>query len=101
MDIKTLIIGFVPLESAEGKKPREIRNEEYFKNLLAKFDIGEVHFSMYDNFRESIEKIDPFFVITFSEFTAREVNECKKDIFMYVTDDPNSIFYRKAETEKR
>ncbi|MDD5489288.1 MAG: hypothetical protein PHP25_01220 [Candidatus Moranbacteria bacterium] len=101
MNIKTLIIGFIPLKNIEGKKPREIRNDKYFKELISRFDIGEIHFAEYDNFKGSIDKIDPFFVIVFDEMTAREVRDHKKDIFIYVIDHPNTIFCRKAEVEKK
>lgn len=71
MTIKTLIIGFVPLQDAFGKKSRELKFDQYFKELLSDFYLGEVHFVKPDNFKEAIDKHDPFFVIVFDEFTAR------------------------------
>ncbi len=37
MVIKTLIIGFTPLNDTTGQKPRAIRDDAYMKELLAKF----------------------------------------------------------------
>lgn len=101
MAIKTLIIGFTPIQDVSGKKSRELKFDQYFKGLLSDFYLGEVHFVKQDNFKEAIDKHDPFFVIVFDEFTAREVKGYKKDVFVYVTDAPSRIFYRKAEIEER
>lgn len=101
MSIKTLIVGFTPLEDNSGKKPREIKYDTYFKELLADFQLGEVCFVKRENFREAIDRHDPFIVIVFDEFTAQEVKDYKKDVFVYMTDAPSTIFYRKAGIEEK
>lgn len=101
MVITTLIIGFTPLEDSSGKKPREIKYDTYFKGLLADFRLGEVFFVKRENFREAIDQHDPFIVIVFDEFTAGEIKDYKKDVFVYVIDSPSTIFYRKAEIEEK
>lgn len=95
--IQTVIIGFTPLTDIVGKKPRELRDDEYCKKLLQDFNIGEVHFATIDNFKEAIDKFNPFIVITFNTLIADEVTNYKKDTFVYVIDPPSVIFYRKAE----
>lgn len=101
MPIKTLIIGFTPLEDNSGKKPREIKFDEYLKRLLTDFQLGEVCFVKQESFKEAIDKHDPFFAIVFDESSAQAVKDHKKDVFVYVTDAPSSIFYRKAEVEEK
>ncbi len=99
MSIKTLIIGFVPLEDTTGKKPRELKADQYFKDLLFDFDLGEVHFveQSQSEYQKSIDILNPFIVLVFDDFVAREVKDYKKDVFIYVAISPSSIFYRKAE----
>ncbi len=99
MKIKTIIIGFVPLKDTTGKKPRELKADQYFKDLLSGFDLGEVHFAKQpqSEYQKAIDTLNPFIVIVFDEFVAREVKEYKKDVFIYVAIAPSSIFYRKAE----
>src|SRR3989338_10860081 len=101
MDVKTLIIGHTPLADTAGKKPSEIRNDRYFKEFLAGFDLGEVHYSSYDDWKQKIDEINPLFTIVFGEYYAEQVKDHKKDSLIYVTYDGGQIFYRKAETEKR
>lgn len=103
MSIKTLIIGFVPLKDTTGKKPRELKADQYFKDLLSDFDLGEVHFveQSQSEYQKSIDILNPFVVIVFDEFVAREVKDYKKDVFIYVAIAPRSVFYRKAEIESR
>ena len=101
MDVKTLIIGHTPLADTAGKKPSEIRNDRYFKEFLAGFDLGEVHYSSYDDWKQKIDEINPLFTIVFGEYYAEQVKDHKKDSLIYVTYDGGQIFYRKAEIEKR
>ena len=101
MVIKTLIIGFTPLNDTTGQKPRAIRDDAYMKELLAKFEIGEVHFATYSNWQETIRDLDPIVIIVFGEYYAQQVKDIKSDALVYLTDDPGSIFYRKAETEAK
>lgn len=101
MVVPTLIIGFLPLADTAGKKPREIRDYAYMKELLAGFDLGEVHFASSDNWKQVINEINPLFTIVFGEYYAEQVKEYKKDSLIYVTYDSGQIFYRKAEIEKK
>ncbi len=95
--IRTLIIGYeLPLDLA-ALKSRDRRNVEYFSTFLAEHDLGELHFVTTISYKEKLTSVNPFIAIVFDEWTAKEVKECKKDIFVYVTDSPNIIFYRKAE----
>ena len=81
MNIKTLIIGFVPLTDTTGKKPRQIRDDTYFKEFLANYDLGEVHFAPFNHWKEVIKELDPLFVIMIGggDYYAREVQEYKND----------------------
>ena len=103
MNIKTLIIGFVPLTDTTGKKPRQIRDDTYFKEFLANYDLGEVHFAPFNHWKEVIKELDPLFVIMLGggDYYAREVQEYKNDVLIYVSYDTGQIFYRKAEIEKK
>lgn len=102
MDIKTLIIGYTPLpEDTSGLKPAQIRNGKYFKDFLAQYDLEELHFADYVNYKEALDTINPFIVLVCGEYYAREVKDHKKDVFLYVIYDAGSIFYRKAEKDKR
>ena len=103
MKIKTLIIGFVPLKDTTGKKPRELKADQYFKDLLSNFDLGEVHLAeqSQSEYQKSIDTLNPFIVIVFDEFVAREVKDYKKEVFIYVAIAPSSIFHRKAEVESK
>jgi hypothetical protein len=101
MNIKTLVIGFIPLEDTTGKNSREHCANQYFRDLLSDFDLGEVYFVEQGEYRKSLDKLNPFVVIVFDEFIAQEVKGYKKDVFLYVTIPPRSIFYRKAEVESK
>ncbi|MEI6553205.1 MAG: hypothetical protein WCO09_01430 [bacterium] len=102
METKTLIIGFVPLDNIEGKKPRQIKEDEYFKELFSQFDLGEVHYCFYKDWIKISDEINPLFIIYLGgEYTAREVHERKPDSLLYVTYDAGQIFYRKAEMEEK
>lgn len=101
MNIKTLIIGFVPPTETVGKKPREIRDNAYFKELLANFDLGEVYYAPYNNWAPIINEINPLFVIVFDDYYAEQVKDYKKDALIYVIYSAGQIFSRKAEIEKK
>ena len=101
MEIKTLIIGFVPLADTVGKKPREIRDNKYFKELLAKFDLGEVHYSLHSNWKPISDEINPLIIIVLcGDYYAQQVQQLKHDALLYSTHGPSQIFY-KAETEEK
>lgn len=101
MIVPTLIVGYVPLVDTAGRKPREIRLDTYFKELLSQFDLGETRFASYQNWREVCDQHDPLFIITFSDYEASQIKEYKKDALIYVTYDAGQIFYRKAEMEEK
>jgi hypothetical protein len=103
MSIRTLIIGFVPLKDTTGKKSRELKADQYFKDLLSDFDLGEVHFApqQQSEYQKAIDTLHPFVVIVFDEFMAREVKAYKRDVFIYVAISPSSVFHRKAEVESK
>lgn len=101
MVIHTLIIGHTPLSENATAKPREIRNGKYFKELLADFDLGEINFASYSDWKESCDKFKPVVIITFNEYYAREIKDHKKDALLYVTYEPNQIFRKKDETEEK
>lgn len=94
--IHTVIIGFTPLADTFQAKPRQIRDNEYFTKLIAEYDIGEVHYTEHENYRDILDKVNPFFIVTFSEVEAHSIKEYKKDAFLYVIDSPGSVFSRKA-----
>lgn len=99
--IRTLIIGFIPFSDTAGKKPRELRDDQYFKELLASHDIGEVHYTTHENRQQKLDEVNPLFTVVFNEDTARFVQTYKKGSFVYLTNHPSSIFYRKAEIEAK
>ena len=104
MEINTLIIGYVPLADTAGKKPREIRDDNYFKELLSKYDLGTVYYSNQTelNWKAKVDEVNPLVIIYLvGEYYAGEVKKYKNDALMYVVDDAGSIFYRKAEAEKK
>lgn len=102
MIINTLIIGFVPLVSTDRKKPSQIRDDKYFKELFNKFDLGEVYYSSFKDWVTVCNEINPLFIIYLGgEYTAKEVHAYKPDSLLYVTYDAGQIFYRKAEIEEK
>lgn len=100
--IRTIIFGYTPITNTNGKKPRELRADQYFKDLLAQFDLGEVHFAVESDLKQKLDELNPIVAIVFDEyFSAKTVRGNKKDILIYVTESPGSVFYRKAETEAK
>lgn len=99
--IKTLIVGYEPPPDLTVLKPCARRNAEYFTTFLNEFDLGELHFATHQNFREKTDVLDPMIVIVFDSSMAREVRDYKKDMFVYVTDSPRTIFSRRTEVESR
>lgn len=94
----TLIVGFTPVTDTD-QKPRQLRDSKYFTDVLSEYNLGEVHFCESDKYKEIIDKVNPFFIITFGEFVAQEIKGYKKDVFFYVIDSPGSVFSRKTEIE--
>ncbi len=99
--MKTLIISYEPTSDLAALKPHDRRNAEYFSRLLARHDLGELHFASRQSFREKLDALDPIVIIVFDSSTAGEVSKYKKGAFIYVAESPSSVFYRKAEVEFR
>ena len=58
MQLDTLIIGYVPLSDVTGKKPRELKEDKYFRELLAEFDLGTVHYADWQNWKAKIDELN-------------------------------------------
>lgn len=102
MQIDTLIIGYIPLTDTTSKKPREIRDDNYFKELLTEFDLGTVHFANREDWKSKIDELNPLIIISLGgSYYAEEVSRYKGDSLLYNADDVGSIFYRKAEIEEK
>jgi len=104
MEINTLIIGYVPIVDTTGKKPREIRDNNYFKELLSSYDLGNIYYSNQTdiNWKAKRDEINPLIIVYLgSEYYAQEVRKYKNDALMYLADGASSVFYRKAEAEEK
>lgn len=102
MQIDTLIIGYVPLTDNLGKKPREIRDDSYFKELIQQFDLGVLHYASHDDWKLKIDEVDPLIIIYLgTEYNAEEVKRYKNDALIYVADGASSVFSRKSESEEK
>jgi len=104
MKVDTLIIGYVPLTETIGKKPRELRDDKYYKDLLAQFDLGTVNYASRNEneWKKKVDEINPVIIIYFGgEYYAKEVKDYKSDSMLYVAEDTGSIFYRKAEADEK
>jgi len=96
-DINILIVGYVPFDDNFGKKPSEIKSNQYFKDLLAGFDLGNVYYAERGSYKDIIDKINPLVIIVFEEYIANEIKSCKNDAMLYVLCDPRLVFRRKNE----
>lgn len=102
MEVNTLIIGHEPLIDTLGRKPREIKHDVYFKELLAQYDLGTVHFASHNDWRSKIDETHPLFIISLEgDYCTREVRECAKDALLYSGESAGSIFARKSTAEKK
>lgn len=102
MTIRTLIIGYVPLTDLSGKKSRALKEDAYFKELLPKYDLGEVHFASHNDWQTKITEVNPLFTIVLGgDWYAQQVKDYKGDIMLYVSYAPSQIFHRKAEVEDK
>lgn len=102
MIVSTLVVGHVPFpDGVIGKKPRELRDDRYFKELLSCFNLGDLHFAERANYQEAIKTYNPFIVVVFDDVIAEEIKTYKKEVFLYVTKPPSTIFSRKAEVITR
>lgn len=68
---------------------------------MSNYDLGEVHFSTFEDAASKLSELNPYVAIVFNEDTARQVKAMKEDVFVYIANDPGRIFYRKAESEAK
>lgn len=104
MKVDILIIGYVPLTETIGKKPRELRDDTYYRELLAQFDLGTVHYVNRNEieWKKKIDEINPIIIIYFGgDYYAKEIKNYKGDAMLYVAEDTGSVFYRKAEADEK
>ena len=102
MNTDTLIIGYVPLADTVGKRAPQIRNDKYFKEFLAEFDLGTVHFADMDSWQVKITEINPLFAVVLGgDWYAQQVKDFKGDVMLYVSYAPSQIFSKKAEVEEK
>lgn len=102
MDIRTLIIGFTPIADTAGKKPRQLRDDAFYKELLAQFDLGELHFAGFNDWKAKSDEVNPLFIVILgNDYYGHEVKAYKNDALLYATFDAGQIFYRKAEAEEK
>lgn len=102
MGVSTLVIGFVPLEDTASKKSKQLREDAYMKELLAQFDLGDLHYSDQNGWKAKSDEINPLFIILLgNDYYATEVRAHKKDAMLFTTYDAGQIFYRKAEMEEK
>ncbi len=102
MDVRTLIIGFVPLADIAGVKPRKLKENTYMQELLAEYDFGEVHYTSHSDWKQKADELNPLFIIYLgNSYGAEEVKAHKPDAMLYATHDAGQIFYRKAEMEEK
>lgn len=102
MPINTLIIGFTPLADTANKKPREIREDTYFKDLISQYDIGTIHYATWQSWKEIINDIDPIIVVILGgSYEAQEVKRYKGDNLLYAIGSLGSVFRRKADVESK
>lgn len=102
MQLDTLIIGYIPLTDLSGKKGRQLKADQYFKDLLAGFDLGTVHFASREDWKSKVDEINPVVIVSLGgDYYAQEVKEYKKDSLLYAAEHPNGVFTRKAEEQEK
>jgi len=102
MEVKTLIIGYIPLNDVNGQKPRKVRDDAFYRELFGGFDLGEIHFAGFDDWKMKVDEVDPLFIVILgNDYYGHEVKAYKKDALLYTTFDARQIFYRKAEAEDK
>lgn len=102
MGVSTLVIGFIPLKDTASKKPKQLREDAYMKELFAQFDLGDLHYSDKSSWKAKSDEINPLFIILLdNDYYATEVRAHKKDAMLFTTYDAGQIFYRKAEMEEK
>ena len=104
MDIKTLIMGYVPLVDATGRKTREIKEDAYMRELLAQYDLGELHYAHMKDWKEKADQIDPLFIILLgNDYYGKEVRAYKitPSSMRRMMPDRSSIEKRRRKREWR
>lgn len=102
MQIDTLVIGYVPLTDLESARGRAIKADQYFKELIAGFDLGTVHYASRDDWKSKVDEVNPIVIVSLGgDYYAHEIKEYKKDAALYAAEHPNGVFSRKAEVEKK
>lgn len=102
MEINTLIIGYVSLTNTVGKKKREIRDDEYYKELFSGRDLGTLHYASHQDWQKKCDEINPILIIVLGgDYYAEQVKSYKNDALLYAIEDAGHVFYRKAEIEEK
>lgn len=99
MNPKVILIDFYTPKPKETAP--EIRNREYAKEVLSKYNLGELIQCKWSEFNDLLKIHDPFFIISTNEYEAEQIKTIKPDAMVYVIDSVNSVFYRKAEIEEK
>lgn len=94
MKVNTLIIGYTPTV-------KNLKANQYFDDLIKEFNLGDIYFADYNNYKESMDEVKPIIVITFSNVTAQEIKDYKKDNFLYLIDHPITVLRKKKEEEQK
>jgi hypothetical protein len=99
MNPKVILIDFY--NPKPKQTPSEVRNSEYTRETLSKYDLGELIQCRWSELNDLLKIHDPFFIIATNEYEAEQIKNIKSDAMVYVTDSVSSIFSRKAETEEK
>lgn len=90
-----LIVGY----SERVNKSTEIRADAYFKELLAKHDLGEIIFADVENYEQKLAEVRSLIVIVFNELLAQKLAESKVGYFIYLLEYPMTVLRRKSQKE--
>lgn len=99
MNPKTCIVDFDFIVTKET--PSQIRKKEYSDNLLNTYDLGEVIICTFEECKERGVQEKPDIIICTYEYGAQEIKTLIPESVLYVAESVNSVFSRKAETEKK
>ena len=99
MNPKTYIVDFAFTVTKET--PSQVRKKEYSDNLLSKYDLGEVVICTFEECKERGVEEKPDIIICTYEYGAQEIKALIPESVLYVAESVNSVFSRKAETEKK
>lgn len=100
MTIKTLVVGYKPPELS-SLKGAQLKRHQYFQDVLAQYDFGELLFLSHEEAEEQIHNINPLLVLTFDDSSAKELKEVKRDYLLYVIPSHSQIFSRRAEVDEK